>query len=416
MSTLSSSITSSEASVQVKPARVASIDILRGITMAVMIFVNALSSVPGLPWWTYHAHENQDLMTYVDMVFPCFLFIVGMSMPIALKHRLKRDSSVIHLWMHVFTRFVSLVGVGLILANAEKADPSRMPVNGNVWALIGLISAALFLNVYPKSVRFPSYAIVLKAIGILGVIYTYAIFRRSIAGGSTGWIDPSYPEILGLIGFSYLVVSILYIPTRRMKWAPTFWFLLLLAFNICSTAKLIPLPGRMPIYEFPLDNGAMASIIMAGVLTSQLFVGAESRIGHLTEAKITIFRAIGLAVLMLVAGAICMPLGISKIRATPTWSLWSIGASMLLFTLLYWICDVKGKTSWASVVKSAGSNTLLTYLLPDVWYFFFAAVGFTYLDTHINLGWPAVVKTVLFTLVILGLSSLLTRARLRLQL
>jgi heparan-alpha-glucosaminide N-acetyltransferase len=246
----------------------------------------------------------------------------------------------------------------------------------------------------------------------VGLIFTYAIFRRSTPSGAIAWIDFSYPEILGLIGFSYLVVSILYIPTRRMRWAPTLWFVLLLAFNICSIARLIPLPGRMPMYLFPLDNGAMASIIMAGVVTSQLFVGSNRG----TEAKTRILRAIGVAIAMLIGGAICIPLGISKIRATPTWSLWSIGASILLFTFLYWICDVRGKTRWASLVKSAGSNTLLTYLLPDLWYFCFAAIGFTYLDTHINQGWPGVLKTVVFTLVILALSSLLTRAKLRLQL
>jgi heparan-alpha-glucosaminide N-acetyltransferase len=395
-----------------KPGRIASIDIFRGLTMAVMIFVNQLSSVPHLPWWTYHAHEEQDLMTYVDMVFPCFLFIVGLSLPIAINHRLKRDPSVVRLWLHVIMRVVSLVGIGLILANAEKADPSRMMVNGNVWALIGLIGAALFLNVYPKSERFPRYATVLKVIGLVGVVFAYATFRRSTASGATAWIDPSYPEILGLIGFSYLVVSVLYIPTRRWKWAPTLWFLLLLAFNICSTAKLIPLPGRMPMYEFPPDNGAMAAIIMAGVMTSQLFTGVNRN----TAAKTTIFRSLGLAIAILIAGAICMPLGISKIRATPTWSLWSIGASMLIFTLLYWVCDVKGKTGWAFLVKSAGSNTLLTYLLPDLWDFCFGAAGITILYRYFNLGWQGVMKTVLFTLVILGLSSLLTRARLRLQL
>jgi hypothetical protein len=244
------------------------------------------------------------------------------------------------------------------------------------------------------------------------VVFTYAIFRRSTTSGAAAWIDPSYPEILGLIGFSYLVVSVLYIPTRRWKWAPTLWFVLLLAFNICSTANIIPLPGRMPMYQFPPDNGAMPAIIMAGVLTSQLFTGLDRN----TVAKTTILRSLGLAIAILIAGAICIPLGISKIRATPTWSLWSIGASMLLFTLLYWVCDVKGKTGWAFLVKSAGSNTLLTYLLPDLWDFCFAAFGITIFYTHFNLGWQGVLKTVLFTLVILGLSSLLTRARLRLQL
>jgi predicted acyltransferase len=383
--------------------------------MAVMIFVNALSAVPGLPWWTYHAHEQEDVMTYVDMVFPCFLFIVGMSLPISVAHRLRRNPSLPGLWLHVLLRVIALVTLGLILANAEKADPSRMPMSGNLWALIGLISAALYLNVYPKSLRFPWYSAVLRLIGLAGVLYAFAVFRRTASDGQSAWIDPSYPEILGLIGFSYLVVAVLYLPTRRLKWAPALWFLVLLMFNIASTARWIPIPGKWPIYLFPPDNGAMASIVMAGVFTSQLFLGTDSSFSRLAP-KQTLLRATALAIGMLVAGAICMPLGISKIRATPTWALWSIGASILLFTFLYWLCDLKGKTRWAMLLKPAGSNTLLTYLLPDLWYFLFAALGVTFLDTHITLGWPAVVKTLAFTIFILLLSSLLTRLRFRLQL
>ena len=66
-------------------ARLASIDIFRGLTMTVMIFVNELSGVKGLPWWNYHMKANVDAMTYVDMVFPFFLFIVGLSMPLAIR-------------------------------------------------------------------------------------------------------------------------------------------------------------------------------------------------------------------------------------------------------------------------------------------------------------------------------------------
>src|ERR1700758_1199966 len=81
--------------------RVVSIDIFRGLTIAVMIFVNELAEVRGLPWWTYHAHGNQDVMTYVDMVFSFFLFIVGMSMPLSVEQRSRRDGSAGRLWVHV---------------------------------------------------------------------------------------------------------------------------------------------------------------------------------------------------------------------------------------------------------------------------------------------------------------------------
>jgi predicted acyltransferase len=156
----------------------------------------------------------------------------------------------------------------------------------------------------------------------------------------------------------------------------------------------------------------MSSIIMAGVITSGIFLGTDRR----PKVKTAIFQSISLALLMLIGGWICIPLGISKIRATPTWSMWCIGSAMLVFTLLYWICDLKGHTRSALLVKAAGSNTLLTYLLPDLWYFLFAAAGVTYLDTHLSFGWPAVIKTALFTVVMLSLATLLTKAKLRLQL
>ena len=384
--------------------------------MAVMIFVNALSDVHGLPWWTYHAHASEDRMTYVDMVYPFFLFIVGMSIPLSITQRLKRNSSQAALWLHVLIRAASLIVLGLILANAEKADPSRMPISGNLWALIGLVGAALYLNIYPKSERFPAYSKILRVLGLIGVIVMYAIFRRTTQGGNVAWIDPSYPEILGLIGFTYLGVAVLYIPTRRWKWAAAAWFLALLAFNILSTARLVPLPGSLPMYIFPFDNGAMACIVMAGVVVSQIFLGASPGITPRPAPKQAMTVAISLGIVALIAGWICIPLGISKIRATPTWSLWSIGAAILLFTFLYWICDVRRQTNWAFLLKPAGTNALLTYLLPDLWYFLMGTLGITYLDTHLNLGWPAVVKTVVFTLVMLSFASLLTRARVRLQL
>ena len=402
--------------VEATAARVVSLDIFRGLTMAVMIFVNALADVHGLPWWTYHAHASEDRMTYVDMVYPFFLFIVGMSIPLSVNQRLRRNASQAALWLHVLVRAASLIVIGLILANAEKADPSRMPIGGYLWGLIGLLGAALYLNIYPKSERFPAYSTILRGIGLAAVIFIYAIFRRTTHSGQAGWIDPSYPEILGLIGFTYLAVSVLYIPTRRWKWSAAVWFLVLLIFNILSTAKLVPLPGRLPMYVFPFDNGAMASLIMAGVVASQIFLGASPGITPRPAPKQAMTAAISLGIVALIAGWICTPLGISKIRATPTWTLWSIGAAILLFTFLYWLCDVKRQTSWAFLLKPAGSNALLTYLLPDLWFFLLGTLGITYLDTHLSLGWPAVAKTVVFTLVMLTFASLLTKVKVRLQL
>src|ERR1700760_1439552 len=91
----------SQTATTIQAPRVASIDIFRGLTMIVMVFVNDLASVKGLPWWNYHAPAKVDAMTYVDMVFPAFLFILGMTIPIALEHGLRKNSSIPALSLHV---------------------------------------------------------------------------------------------------------------------------------------------------------------------------------------------------------------------------------------------------------------------------------------------------------------------------
>jgi len=392
------------------PVRIASIDIFRGLTVLVMIFVNDLSSVHGLPWWTYHALANQDAMTYVDMVFPFFLFIVGMSIPLAVTQRLRKNPSFASLWLHVVSRSAGLVVLGLTLANAEKADAVRMGINPNVWALLGLTGAVLFWFAPGSGQNRSGVFRWLRFAGLVLLLLTLALFRRRTGNGQDAWIDSSYPEILGFIGYTYLAVAILYIPSRRWLWAPLVWMVSLTA--LCAVLIAHHVRLHVPLYLWPFNSGAMASITMAGVVTSSIFFGA-----HRWQSLAQRMRlAFGFAVAMLVFGWLLTPLGISKIRATPTWCLYSSGAAVLSFMLLYWVCDVKQKRAWARLVRPAGENTLLTYLLPDFYFFLTALAGFTFIDQHFSGGALGVARAAVFTLVMLAFAGLLTRAHIRLQL
>ena len=391
--------------------RIASIDVFRGITMAVMIFVNALDGVRGLPWWTHHAHANWDVMTYVDMVFPFFLFAIGLSMPIAIERRLARTPSIAALWMHVITRSFSLVVLGYILANAGKGDPARMGMSDSLWGLLAILCASLFLLDYSGIKTLQPYKRPMQIAGIAAVALLYAVFRRTVAGHAA-WIDFSYPEILGLIGFSYFAMALLYIPTRRVRWAPAIWFVLLVALCALSTDRMPLINTHHPLYISPFGNGSMGCVIMAGVLVTSFFHKAGSNV----DPKLGIVKTIAFGGIALAAGWALKPLGISKIRATPTWSLWCIGAAAILVALLYWVCDVKQWRRWAAPVHSAGANTLTTYLLPDIWDYLFGVLGLTFYERIFPSGWPGVAKTVVFTGLILAISTLLTRARVRLQL
>src|SRR5271155_18417 len=114
-----------------QPARIVSIDALRGFVMFTMIFVNDLAGVSNkiVPKWMKHFHGRSG-MTFVDMVFPAFLFIVGMSIPFALGPRIKRGEAMWKIVLHVLVRTASLLLLGIMMVNAES--PTAMPHGWNL--------------------------------------------------------------------------------------------------------------------------------------------------------------------------------------------------------------------------------------------------------------------------------------------
>src|SRR5271156_940331 len=108
--------------------RITSIDALRGFVMFTMIFVNDLAGAPEsvVPNWMVHfsdRHAGGSGMTFVDLVFPGFLFIVGMSIPFALGPRLARGESLWKIILHVITRTLALLAIGILMVNDESPAP-----------------------------------------------------------------------------------------------------------------------------------------------------------------------------------------------------------------------------------------------------------------------------------------------------
>jgi heparan-alpha-glucosaminide N-acetyltransferase len=396
---------------QESASRIASIDIFRGLTMVVMILVNDLASVKGLPWWTYHFPGRQSGMTYVDVVFPAFLFILGMAIPIATARRLERGDSQPRLWGHILMRSLSLVVLGLILANARKANPLFGVLPGGVWPNIALVGAILFWLVYPKDSRHQKLYRVLKYGGVAILIVSLAVFRRTTRSGDTAWLDFGYWEILGLIGRVYLAVSILYIPLRRRLWAPPVVLAGMTALNIATRMGLRPLQRTFPYALWPFDSGELPSLAMAGIVCWQIFF--EPRVASTFRRKAQL--ALAYAAVLLAGGWLTTPLRISKNGATPAWCLYSSGISVLVFLAVYWLADIRGWRSWAAFARPAGANTLLTYLVPDLFYFTIGASA-TYAALSPDHGWPGVVRAVVFTAVMLAISAWLTGRRIRMQL
>src|SRR5580700_3068084 len=96
--------------------RITSIDALRGFVMFTMIYVNDLDERLSPPWMKHFHGPNG--MTFVDLVFPAFMFIVGLSIPIAMTIRLNKSDSPLVLFGHVLVRTLSLLAIGILMVNS----------------------------------------------------------------------------------------------------------------------------------------------------------------------------------------------------------------------------------------------------------------------------------------------------------
>ncbi len=388
--------------------RVLAIDAFRGLTILVMIFVNTLEGVKGMPSWLYHAPDGADRMTFPDLVFPAFLFIVGMSIPFATAQRLAAGDTFWQLGRHVLTRTLGLLVFGVFMVNAEGGyNEAAMPLSIGLWSLLFYASALMVWSVYPFHNKKLTAA--LRVVGVAGLV-TLALLFRGGEDGSMG-LSPQWWGILGLIGWSYLFASVIYLIGRKRAQ------LLLFALPICVMYYCLAQSDAAqssPILRFmaeQAENAALTSIVLAGVLTALLFFDAR---GEGTPQRFG--AALLLALALLVAGVLLQPYyGLSKNEATPSWALDSAAICVVLFAFLYWLIDLKGRQAWTAFFRPAAANPLLIYIIPNI-------VGALMLCLHLTLpaplthGLTGLLWAVTFALAVLAVATVLQRMHIRLQL
>src|SRR5579872_4049232 len=111
----------------VSPGRILSIDATRGLVMFTMIFVNDIAGVSHqiVPAWMRHFHGRSG-MTFVDQVFPAFLFMVGMSIPLALGGRLEKGQPSWKILAHILARTLALLLIGILMVNDESPGSNAL--------------------------------------------------------------------------------------------------------------------------------------------------------------------------------------------------------------------------------------------------------------------------------------------------
>lgn len=389
--------------------RIATIDILRALTMVLMIFVNDLWSLKDIPAWIGHVERGVDGIGLADVVFPAFLFIVGLSLPYAINNRRKKGDSAWQLVQHVLIRSVALLVMGVFLVNGETYNALATGMPKMFWNPLCCISFILIWNTYPDSwKKYIPYA--LRAIAIV-ILLTLAIIYRGGTEAEIYRFSPRWWGILGLIGWAYLVSGIITIFARNNFWAILGGWAFFCIVSMAGKAHLIPCE-IMSFIPSAISGGTLTGLTMGGVLTSLIFQHFVKKGENLRMT----FALTGFSILLVLLSIIVRPYwGLAKIGATPAWLFLCSAFTILAFIAIYWVADVSKKAKWFELIKPAGTATILCYLVPYLVYGVRNMLHIS-LPEVLRTGGIGLIKTFLFAMLCVAVTGLLIRVGVKMKL
>lgn len=365
-----------------RPQRLISLDVVRGITIAFMIMVNN-NGGPGS--WGFMNHSLWNGLTPTDLVFPTFLFVVGITTVFATQARLAKGASRAQLAKHTVIRAVVLILFGLVVNN------------------------------------FPFFH----------------------------WTHMRFYGVLQRIGICYLIVSLFYLIylTNKRVTGKAILFLVVCLLGYWGLVRLVPVPGAgVPGRDVPfLDkNQNIVAYVDRQLMPGHLYEDAPAHDARDPEGLLSDIPAIGTTLLGLLAGlyllrtnrsnkqkvlglvvgcVACLALGyfwsiwfpVNKKMWTSSYVLVSAGYSLALLAFCYWIIEIKNwRKGWTWPWLIFGSNAITAYmiseLLPGILDLFHITKGdriihldawfFNHVNAHIpDPGWAAFSWSVLFTTV-----------------
>jgi predicted acyltransferase len=297
--------------------RLVSLDVFRGLTIAGMVLVNNPGSWAHIYWPLEHAVWNG--WTPTDLVFPFFLFIVGVAIPLGLGRRVERGDKFRTLFLKVVYRSLIIFALGEFLAGFPYFHLSTIRIPGVLQriAVCYFFASLIYLKTRPRT----------QAIIALALLVVYCLLMKYVPVPGYGSGDLSKVGSLA----SFIDRSVL---------GPHIW----------KAGIVFDPEGLLS------TMGALATTLF-GVLT-----GYRLR----CETRTPIEKVAG----MFIAGACCVMIGwawspwfpINKSLWTSSYVFFTGGLALQLFALCYWLIDIKGYRAWAKPFVVFGVNAIALFV------------------------------------------------------
>jgi predicted acyltransferase len=300
--------------------RILSLDVFRGATIAAMILVNN----PGSWEHIYPPLEHAEWhgWTFTDLVFPFFLWIVGVAITLSFAKRVERGDDRTRLFAHVVRRSVLIYGIGLFLNLFPYFRFATVRIPGVLprIAVCYLIAATIFLFTQLRG----------RIIWICSLLTGYWLLMKfyPVPGYGAGILDvqgnfAQYVDGLFLSGHMW---------SQSKTWDPE---------GIVSTLPAI-------------------ATTLFGILTGQFL---QSKRAMEDKAAWMFFsgNCLLFAGLML---STWMP--INKKLWTTSFSVFMAGMALVVFASCYWIIDVKKRNRWSRPFAIYGMNAIAVYVLAGL--------------------------------------------------
>ncbi len=311
--------------------RLLSLDAFRGLTLAAMILVNNPGS------WAYVyaplEHAEWEGWTPTDLIFPFFLFIVGVAIKLSLDKYFRSEHALAPLLWRIGRRTVILFALGLFLYGFPQFDLST-------WRIPGVLQR-------------------------IAVCYFMAsLIYIALARKTDGKVSVSYKPLLGIALFLLLLYYVL------MKFVPVpgygagLWHSP--ETNLAAYIDRQVFGAHVWVYAKTWDPEGLLSTVpavattLSGVLTAIWLTSARSKI---QKFRGMLLVGIGSAVLGQVLHFVLMP--ISKKIWTSSFVLLTTGLALILLSLIYWYADVKEHRRGLKPFLIFGSNAITVYFLSS---------------------------------------------------